>query len=455
MIEDIFIDLAELAERSLLYEVMASPKPGLVDRYNSGAHSDMDVYTFVNSAVALREYFKSFSQSGYDYDGYDYPEILKSIRQKGIEAEESMYKATGGVNTHKGIIFSMGILTSAVGSLLREGIAPNYDTITTRSKEIAKGVTSELKVDKTETYGEKFYEEHGSGGIRAEVESGFASIEEAYKIFSSDVSKHSIDEVLGQTLLHLMTTVVDSNVYGRCGVEGISHVKESAAKAIELGGYYTAKGLEYVYAMDEDFIERNLSPGGCADLLAVIYFIHSVETWYDETASRLVEGILNSKEERGEHQMELIDKYNLPLISFTLNIPGLFKNSNIYSEIHKIGIEMIRSEFGEKIKFEEIRELESGNEYYAVVDLPAMEIKKLTYTIEESNPIGRIFDMDIIDLDYGGVSRTELGMDRRKCLVCDNYAHECARSRAHSLKEVSTAMKSVITEAKSKMKNKS
>ncbi|NLY19991.1 MAG: triphosphoribosyl-dephospho-CoA synthase CitG [Tissierellia bacterium] len=440
---NIFNDISKIAEKALIYEVMATPKPGLVDRNNSGAHSDMDVYSFVNSAIVLRDYFYEFTKSGYDNCSSDYRDILASIREKGIEAEKQMLIATSGVNTHKGIIFSIGILCAAVGSLISENRIVDMESITMRASEISEGVSGELDAEKDSeglTYGEKLYNEHGIRGIRGEVESGFSSIKKgAYLVFSEsiDLDEYSIDQILGQSLLYLMKTVGDSNVYGRQGLSALEYVKRSAEKALDLGGYFTENGLEFIEWLDSEFIERNISPGGCADLLAVIYFIHSIEKWYVEYTERLCMDILDSREERAKLQRELIGEYNQPVISFTLNIPGIRKNSNRYAKVHRLGVQLILDSINEEeILYSDYKELETGNEFYLVAEVDPIELKIMTSEIENMHILGRIFDIDVIDTDYKSISRTEIGLEKRKCIVCGNEAYGCVRSKAHSLEEV-------------------
>ena len=108
--------MARTALKSLLYEVSVTPKPGLVDRDNPGAHGDMDYYSFIDSAAALAPYFSRCAALGRD-SLCEPGEVLTRLRPLGLEAEEAMKQATGGANTHKGLIFSLGILCAAAGRL--------------------------------------------------------------------------------------------------------------------------------------------------------------------------------------------------------------------------------------------------------------------------------------------------------------------------------------------------
>ena len=270
--------ISNITIKSILYEVAASPKPGLVDRYNSGAHKDMDYYTFIRSISVLGPYFYNCTKTGLDFKGDDHRDLLVDIRPIGIIAERDMFKATSGINTHKGIIFSMGIIAAAVGSLFKDLDRDtfSYREISNRVKLISKDMSKELKLvyeDKENlTYGEKLYLKYGTKGIRGEVESGFEtviniSLPILEKLIFEDI--YHINDILVQVLLHLMANTEDSNVLGRHNMGILNYVQGESKKALELGGYFTEEGRAYIQSMDEDFIDKNISPGGSADLLAI------------------------------------------------------------------------------------------------------------------------------------------------------------------------------------------
>lgn len=270
--------VSNIAIKSILFEVSTSPKPGLVDRYNSGAHKDMDFFTFVRSTSVLGPYFYNCTKAGFYFSGNDYRELLIDIRPIGIKAEKDMFKATGGINTHKGIIFSMGIIAAAAGSLFKESgkLYYNYLEIAERTKLISKGITKELENVHNKgvnlTYGEKLYIKYGTKGIRGEVESGFqTAINTSLPILERLIFEeiYHINDILIQVLLHLMAYTEDSNVLGRHNMEVLNYVQEESKKVLKLGGYFTEEGRNHIESMDKDFIHRNISPGGSADLLAV------------------------------------------------------------------------------------------------------------------------------------------------------------------------------------------
>jgi len=276
----------EAALKSILYEVAATPKPGLVDRRNSGAHNDMDFFTFMASSAALSGVFVQCAEEGLRYSSNDYKGLLERLRPIGINAEERMLKATSGVNTHKGLIFSLGIICAAAGSIYRDIRRPliTGGEISSRVKDMTVGLSErELKgLDKRKplTTGEKLYIRYGVKGIRGQVESGFESVTKTpMKVLKEMLNEASIslNDALVHVLLHLMLVVEDSNVIGRHGLEALDYVRECAQRALAAGGMMTTVGKEYIYQMDRDFINKDISPGGAADLLAVTIMMYLME----------------------------------------------------------------------------------------------------------------------------------------------------------------------------------
>lgn len=275
--------ISNIAIKSILYEVAASPKPGLVDRDNPGAHKDMDFYTFLSSASVLSSYFYNCAWYGLHFKGEDYRGLLEEIRPIGKKAEEDMFRSTGGINTHKGVIFSGGIIAAAAASIHRQGKDLDLMAISDRVKQMSKGITSELKdiADKEDlTYGEKLFIKYGTKGIRGEVEGGFETIINfSYPVFKGLIEEktHNINDILIQTLLHLMMHTEDSNILGRHDIDKLSFAKNSAKEALKLGGMFTKEGRGYIERLDKSFVEQNISPGGAADLLAITFMIYMIE----------------------------------------------------------------------------------------------------------------------------------------------------------------------------------
>lgn len=278
-VEKFFKEVSILAQKALLYEVLLSPKPGLVDRNNSGAHDDMDIFTFTDSILVLGEYFEKCASSGYFHNGKEFSTILDVIRPLGIEAEKKMFAATNGINTHKGAIFIFGILSAAIGLIKSQKEAMDIDTITSRAGDISGNILEDFNLNFSQkdklTYGEKQYLKYGSYGIRGEAKDGFPSIIIAYDVLNDNLkSGWDFQVSMGEAFLKLTEIVFDSNVVGRKGLEGLKILKESAMEAARLGGYKTAAGMCKLEEIDKKFIKLRISPGGCADLCAATVFLH-------------------------------------------------------------------------------------------------------------------------------------------------------------------------------------
>jgi triphosphoribosyl-dephospho-CoA synthase len=278
--------VASLAQRAILYEVSTTPKPGLVDRDNNGAHKDMNFFTFMASSSVLYKGLFECTIEGINFDETDATKLLDKIRKPGLKCEKQMFETTNGVNTHKGIIFSLGILCAAVGSLYRRHQIKTFEIedICNEVKSITEGLTAKDFEDvysKTKlTHGERLYIEYGYKGIRGEAESGFRTVQEtAVPIIREWHEKKllSLNDLFLQILLSIMTRSEDTNVIIRGGRENLIFTKAVSEEFIKSGGMYKNDAREKLINMNEIFIEKNISPGGAADLLAVSIFLGMME----------------------------------------------------------------------------------------------------------------------------------------------------------------------------------
>lgn len=266
--------IADIAVQSLLEEVHITPKPGLVDRRNTGSHRDMDLNTFVASANALWPYFKKCVAIGQDTAAKPAEETFQLLRQAGLNAETAMYEATGGVNTHKGAIFTLGILCGSIGRLWTgETPVPSLTLLLKECAAVGQAAMADFsKMDET-TAGQRLYLQKGLRGIRGEVADGLpAVLNIALPALEEGLSKElSFNDAASCALIQLIARVEDSNLYHRGGDEGAAFAKETAKT---LGKFPTT---EQIAAMDDAFISKNLSPGGCADLMAATLFLHKLK----------------------------------------------------------------------------------------------------------------------------------------------------------------------------------
>lgn len=276
--------IAACAVRSLLYEVSSTPKPGLVDRNNSGSHRDMNFFTFLDSSAALIPWFRDFYCIGWDYADDSAPELFSRLRFAGRQAETHMFSATGGINTHKGLVFAFAILCGALGKLH----AGQEHSITRRSLLSVSqklGACALTDFDKMKfsaagypmTAGERFHSSYGITGARGEAASGFPS---ALKLGLPALKKwlslgFTLNDAAALSILSLLAQVDDTNMIHRGGKEEADARKKEAQRL--LNEITPENFKEKLTALDLSYIQGNLSPGGCADLLAVSLIFYFLE----------------------------------------------------------------------------------------------------------------------------------------------------------------------------------
>lgn len=277
--------LSQMCEYALIAEVSATPKPGLVDCHDNGAHTDMCHDTFIASTHAIVPYLSSMALTGYQWDRETPSGLFAAIRPIGVKAEQAMFQATGGVNTHKGIIFSLGIIAAACGLYYRREHCFCPEEILSLSGLLCRDVLEQdfrqIDRDNPRTHGEKLFVRYGFRGIRGEAQNGFPSIQTCSLPAIRRLSQTCSDEnpVFLNTLLTLMSQVDDTNVLARTGRDLLAYEKSEAARILGLGGALSPEGLDALAALNESFIQYNISPGGCADLLAITIFLWRMEQY--------------------------------------------------------------------------------------------------------------------------------------------------------------------------------
>ncbi len=270
---------SDLAVKSLLDEVYTTPKPGLVDCRNNGSHNDMDISTFEKSAHALKPYFGECFSIGKNTAKLSPCEAFSLLRIAGISAEKTMYDTTGGINTHKGAIYSIGILCASIGRLwMPEAPFRSASDICSESANIVKkAVQNDFEQIGPTTAGGRLYLKYGISGIRGEVASGFNSVLNIGLPHYRELRNKNFDpnDAGAITLLYLISNVKDTNLYHRGGIKGAEYAAKTTKKLL---ADFPEPAKSQIETLDDAFIEQNLSPGGCADLLAVTYFLYSLES---------------------------------------------------------------------------------------------------------------------------------------------------------------------------------
>lgn len=278
-------DIGTIAVEAMLMEANCAPAPGLVDRFNSGAHNDMDIFTFIKSSAALGPAMYNFAAMGYTFTG-ELHTLLQHMRSTGIDAEQDMFKATNNVNTQKGLLFLLGILCAASGYTYKQHRKIEAQTVLNTVKVICSNlVAKELGNigNKTNlTAGEHLYVTYGVRGIRGEMEDGLPAILEVGLPAYREAKKCgvSIDQCLIHTLLSIMTVAEDTTILHRHDMDTLQRVQSDAKRILSQGGTLTEEGLNNIYQLDKEYTDAWISPGGSADLLAATHFLYTLEETY-------------------------------------------------------------------------------------------------------------------------------------------------------------------------------
>ncbi|MFP4481992.1 MAG: triphosphoribosyl-dephospho-CoA synthase [Thermovirgaceae bacterium] len=277
--------LAATAAAACLAEVHAAPKPGLVDRAGPGAHRDMDYSTFLASSMALAPYWAPQATVG--LAGMKPNEALVFLRKQGLLMDRAMLTATGGVNTHKGLIFALSLLLYGAGFLLcsRRRLTPE-ETAKSAAAAVKGCCRKELEALKDAppqrklTSGEKIFLAHGLRGIRGEAESGFPSALAAGlpSLRKALASEASLNDSALYALFHIMDVCEDTNIVARKGYPfWIGEYRRMLAPLLELKPPFSKQDMAVVLDVDTRFSDEGISPGGAADLLTCTLFLHWID----------------------------------------------------------------------------------------------------------------------------------------------------------------------------------
>ena len=267
--------VAHLATRALKAELNTTPKPGLVDAHDSGAHRDMDHALMMRSIRAMHPYFVKLATLGYDSTQLPAHNDIVSI---GLEAEKAMFKSTGGVNTYKGALFSMGLALTAATYIIGRGKVAT----TTHGKEYVPGdLLSAIIIqlangfpDTSGTHGSQAKQTAQAGcSLKSALDNareGYSQLFEEWLPFYETRIKGDDSYVKHKTLLRIMCDLDDTNIVYRTDYDTMLNVKTLARHLLE---DFSEAGIE---DMNRDFVGRNISPGGSADMLALVVFLFGI-----------------------------------------------------------------------------------------------------------------------------------------------------------------------------------
>jgi holo-ACP synthase/triphosphoribosyl-dephospho-CoA synthase len=280
--------IAQAALKALVGEVAITPKPGLVDRANNGAHQDMDFFSFIDSTAAIIPYFRGCAETGFDTalespektmalpaSDPEHPQALfNRLRLDGKIAELAMLAASGGANTHRGLIFSMGLSSAAFGAFFRRREQVAAGDILDFIAAMTCNITEDFSGGGI-SHGEAIHKRYGIGGVREEARLGFPAVRNrALPVLRGALQAgQSVNDAGLAALLHLISAVTDTNIIHRSDPETMEKIRQDAGAFLAADPAPPAIG-KYAAKLDSEFIARNISPGGSADMLALTLFLH-------------------------------------------------------------------------------------------------------------------------------------------------------------------------------------
>jgi triphosphoribosyl-dephospho-CoA synthetase len=278
------VALGALAALATYEELMLSPKPGLVCPDSPGSHSDMNWITFLIGASAIAPLWRVQAHAGLCCGHYKpLSELADKLRVTGRKMECAMFEATGGVNTHKGLIFALSLLVAASGARIPAREYSPSAVLEAAGGIIASDVGREFnsiaqKVERGEkmTHGEKIYFLHGIGGIRAEAAGGFPSVKAGLGALEEALSEGAaLRDAAIKAMLTIMLECEDTNVIHRAGVNfWRGEYKERVSGALRGFDPVCPGRYEPLRGLGGRLIELGASPGGAADLLACTLFMY-------------------------------------------------------------------------------------------------------------------------------------------------------------------------------------
>jgi len=264
--------IGRCALSALREELELHPKPGLVSPGDRGAHPDMDAETFRRSLGALDGFFGEAARAGASGASFD---VLRTL---GMAGEQRMLAATGGVNTHRGAIFGLGLLAAAAGRLWAAGRPLAGRALSVEvSARWGMALLQEL-TPSLESHGSAVARRHGAGGAREEAAAGFPHVfDVALPALDGSLRRGSGRRAAAvQCLMELVAVLPDTNLLWRGGAEGLAFAQRSARRFLGAGGVHRPGWEGLAAEMHRDFTLRRLSPGGSADLLAAALLVHDL-----------------------------------------------------------------------------------------------------------------------------------------------------------------------------------
>jgi len=272
------VKLSQLATQALIEEVNLSPKPGLVDRLNNGTHRDLTLQLMETSAYALQDSFRQMAAAAWNKKPSQ--QLREQLAAIGRYGEQKMLRATGKVNTHRGAIWAIGLLTAATAMVMSEKdmIEPDLKEILIIAGQIAS--FEDRYLPKQSTNGSKVRIKYNVRSAREEAELGFPTIAETalnawerYSHFPHDMQQLHV-------LLALMSEVDDTCILHRSDMQVLKEIQYRSKFILQNGGLNTRQNWQLYFDLDDYITHHWVSPGGSADLLAATIYLQKIKQYF-------------------------------------------------------------------------------------------------------------------------------------------------------------------------------
>lgn len=270
--------IGRLATLALYHELALAPKPGLVSFQDNGSHDDMDAMTFMRSLFALRSYFPAIALAGAQGASF------AALERLGLQAEQRMLEATGGINTHRGAIFALGLLCAAAGRRACQGApldaAALRATLEEQWGDALRERAARAAVAPARSKGQRAARAHGLRGAGQEAAEGFPVIFEVALPALREARRAGAvaDAALVHGLFATIAALDDTNLVHRGGIEGLRFARAEAQAFLAAGGVMQPGWRQAAQAVHGRFVARRLSPGGSADVLACAWWVDRLST---------------------------------------------------------------------------------------------------------------------------------------------------------------------------------
>lgn len=275
--------MAALGRQALIAQAELTPKPGLVDRRGVGVHTDLSLEIMRSSALAIEPYFRQMACTSRRRQPSQL--MRERLSEIGRDAEQTMFRTTGGANSHKGAIWILGLLISAAA--MQDEKTASAQSIATTARDIAS--FQDRGAPQHRTHGDFVARRYGVAGARGEAFRGFPHVIDIglpmLRMRRARGAKEQVARL--DALLGIMSYLDDTSLLYRGGTNALLAAKKGAISVGIVGGCGTAIGRHYLQCLDDELLELKVSPGGSANLLAATMFLDAVEQRRDEVQADL------------------------------------------------------------------------------------------------------------------------------------------------------------------------